>query len=111
MHKLGKVISALAVIVLILGIIFAWVGHGAAGYELTETEKEYAKHRDYDPEGWGHSDECTVCEEFSKTLTLLDRANTVSAMETWSKCLWYVIGCSLMFCTGKVIAAKFEEEY
>ena len=110
MHKLGKVISALAVIVLILGIIFAWVGHGAAGYELTETKKEYAKHRD-DMEGREHFNACIVCEEYSKTLTLLDRANTISAMETWSKCLWYVIGCSLMFCTGKVIAAKFEEEY
>ena len=110
MHKLGKVISALAIIVLILGIIFAWVGHGAAGYELTETKKEYEKHRD-DKEGREHFNTCIVCEEYRKTLTLLDRANTISAMETWNKCLWYVIGCSLMFCTGKVIAEKFEEEY
>ncbi|MBR5229919.1 MAG: hypothetical protein IKW01_03590 [Firmicutes bacterium] len=119
---MAKIISKVAIVVLVLGIIFAWIGHfarvGATDRRLKEVRKErseyveragerFEEHRDnvdsdHDP------DKCETCdpwyeakEEYENTVKTLEESNTSVLMDTLKSCLWYVIGCGILICIGE----------
>ena len=130
---MNKTLKGIAIVVLIAGIIFAFIGHGArtgsTSRELKELIKErneyieknrewYEKHLEsYRNSDFDHDPEkCETCgsydkaeETFNKEKKTLEEAQTTSLMEALGSCLWYVIGCSLLFCVAEVV--KGREDY
>ena len=119
---MARIISKVAIVVLVLGIVFAWIGHfarvGSTDRSLKELRKERSEYMET-AEKWYNehkenvdddhdADECETCEswknskeDYENRVKSLEESNTYALMDTLKSCLWYVIGCGILICVGE----------